>query len=41
MNIEHRTPNIDGPVKSSIVVIPDLIRDPEVSEITGFRPSPE
>ena len=31
----------DGIVRSPIPVIPDLIRDPEVLEFTGFRLSPE
>jgi hypothetical protein len=31
----------DETVKSPLAVIPDLIRDPEVVEKTGFRPSPE
>jgi len=32
---------IDGLVKSPTTVMPDLIRHPEDTEITGFRPSPE
>jgi hypothetical protein len=31
----------DGIVKSRQGVMPDLIRHPELIEITGFRPSPE
>jgi hypothetical protein len=30
--------NIDNPVKSLKIVMPDLIRHPERIEITGFRP---
>jgi hypothetical protein len=37
----YGTINLDEPVKSPFAVIPDLIRDPEVVEITGFRLSPE
>jgi hypothetical protein len=33
--------SVDEIVKSPLAVIPDLIRDPEVVEITGFRPTPE
>jgi len=33
--------NIDNPVKSLEIVMPDLIRHPERIEITGFRLSPE
>jgi hypothetical protein len=43
---KRRTSNIDGLVKSQIsscpdFVMPDLIRHPEHTEITGFRLSPE
>jgi hypothetical protein len=31
----------DALVKNYRIVMPDLIRNPEPSEITGFRPSPE
>jgi hypothetical protein len=31
----------DGLVKSHFFVMPDLIRHPELTEITGFRLSPE
>jgi hypothetical protein len=33
--------NFDGLVKSPKTVMPDLIRHPELIEITGFRLSPE
>jgi hypothetical protein len=33
--------NIDGHVKRPEFVMPDLIRHPEHTETTGFRPSPE
>ena len=33
--------SIDALVKSPIIVMPDLIRHPEVVEFTGFRLSPE
>jgi hypothetical protein len=33
--------NADELAKSLVAVIPDLIRDPEVPELTGFRLSPE
>jgi hypothetical protein len=33
--------NIEGFVKSPNTVMPDLIRHPELIEITGFRLSPE
>jgi hypothetical protein len=39
--IEYFRLNIDGLVKSPEFVMPDLIRHPEHTEITGFRPSPE
>jgi len=41
MNVEHRTSNIDELVKSPEIVMPDLIRHPELIEFTGFRLSPE
>jgi hypothetical protein len=31
----------DGPVKSLLFVMPDLIRHPELVEFTGFRLPPE
>jgi hypothetical protein len=37
----HFVCKFDEIVKSPLAVIPDLIRDPEVVEKTGFRPSPE
>jgi hypothetical protein len=33
--------SVDGVAKSPFAVIPDLIRDPEVIDITGFPPSRE
>jgi hypothetical protein len=33
--------NLDALVKSPKIVMPDLIRHPEVVEFTGFRLSPE
>jgi len=33
--------NVDGLVKSNNTVMPDLIRHPEVLDITGFRLYPE
>ncbi|WP_319523744.1 hypothetical protein [uncultured Desulfosarcina sp.] len=39
--IENSKANVDGLVKSTKLVMPDLIRHPEHIEITGFRPAPE
>jgi hypothetical protein len=33
--------DVDGLVKSTKLVMPDVIRHPESIEITGFRPAPE
>jgi hypothetical protein len=33
--------NVDGLVKSPLIVMPDLIRHPEPIEFTGFRLPPE
>jgi hypothetical protein len=37
----YETVKFDGIVKSPTTVMPDLIRHPEDTEITGFRLSPE
>jgi hypothetical protein len=40
-NLDFKSCKVDGLVKSLLLVMPDLIRHPEVVEFTGFRPSPE
>jgi hypothetical protein len=37
----YKSSLFDEFVKSRLIVIPDLIRDPELVETTRFRPSPE
>jgi len=41
LNIQFSIINRDGLVKSPKFVMPDLIRHPESTVITGFRLSPE